>query len=395
VRILLLAPHPFYIDRGTPIDVDLVLRALSRRGADVDVLTYHIGEDVAYPGVTLHRIPRLRHVTSLRPGPSIGKLACDAYLLREALRMSRRKQYDVIHAGEEAVFIAMLCKWLHGTPYVYDMDSSIAQQVVEALGWLRPLAPLLNWFEARAIRGGIAALPVCNALGDLARHRGARHVEVLHDISQLTDSAFIPFGLRAQLGIAGEIVMYVGNLEPYQGVDLLLESAGIAMTAHSSFTLVIAGGDAQAIAAYTRKAERLGIAERTRFLGPWPADRLGALLAEADILTAPRIRGINTPMKVFPYLHSGKPLLATDLPTHTQILDQSVALLAAPDPASFAAGMLRLLDDRELRIRLGAAGRAFVEEGHTFAAYEVRLNRLYDHVEAVLNRGRESQVSGR
>ncbi len=140
---------------------------------------------------------------------------------------------------------------------------------------------------------------------------------------------------------------------------------------------MVAGGSASLGAQYRSKARALGIESRSHFIGPWPARKLGELLAEADILTAPRIRGINTPMKVFPYLHSGRPVLATALPTHTQILDETVCELAPADPEGFARAILRLARDPDRRNRLGAAGRAFVERNHTWAAHRERVNALY------------------
>ena len=50
-----------------------------------------------------------------------------------------------------------------------------------------------------------------------------------------------------------------------------------------------------------------------------------------DILVSPRIRGTNTPLKIYSYLRSGKPIVATDLLTHTQVLSPDVARLVAPD----------------------------------------------------------------
>lgn len=388
MKVLMLAPHSFHIDRGTPIAVDLVLRALSERGAEVDLVTYHVGADRAYPNVRVHRIPPPWGIDYVPPGISVRKLICDVFLLRQAWRLARQTDYDVVHAGEEAVFIGLLLKKRYGIPYVYDMDSSIAQQTVEKLWLLRPFSRILDWCEGRAIRHSIATAPVCNALADLARDRGAPFVETLHDISQLQERDFEPGAdLRNRLRISGQIIMYVGNLEPYQGIDLLLDSTALAARERDDFAVVVAGGEPKAIASYRRKAAALGIEGRTHFIGPWPVDRIGALISEADILAAPRIRGINTPMKVFPYLHSGKPVLATDLITHNQILDDSVALLAPPDAEGFSRALVRLVADAELRARLGAAGRAFVEKGHTYEAYRRRFNRLYDHVaEGVLAR---------
>jgi glycosyltransferase involved in cell wall biosynthesis len=102
--------------------------------------------------------------------------------------------------------------------------------------------------------------------------------------------------------------------------------------------------------------------------------------AEADVLVCPRIRGINTPMKIFAYLHSGRPVLATDLVTHSQILSSQEAMLAPANPRDFAAGMLRLARDPDLRRTLGGSGRAFVEAGHTFPAHRRRLADAYDWI---------------
>ena len=82
---------------------------------------------------------------------------------------------------------------------------------------------------------------------------------------------------------------------------------------------------------------------------------LPALLAQADVLVSPRITGDNTPMKIYTYLHSGKPILATRIPTHTQVLHPGVAMLAAPQVEEFAGAMARLARNEELRARLGEA----------------------------------------
>lgn len=385
MKILVVAPHAFYIDRGTPIDLDLLLRAMSLRGDDIDVAVYPEGEDRSYPNVTVHRVGGRKRNRHIRPGFSLRKLVYDLRFFFLAWKLIRTRRYDVVHAGEEAVFMAMFFRWLHGVPYVYDMDSSIAQQMVEQMPLLRPLTGLFNWFEARALRGAAAAAPVCNALADLARSRGATQVVTLHDISQLERDDFRGDGaLRERLGIDGLILMYVGNLQAYQGIDLLLEAFPRALAAGADLDLVIAGGSDEDIAKYEAKARALGCDDRTHFIGHWPANRLGELLGEADILTAPRTRGINTPMKIFPYMHSGRPVLVTDLPTHTQILDDSVAMLAPPEPDGFADAIVRLTEDADLRQRLGEAGRAFVERNHTFDAHVERVHELYDLLERSL-----------
>lgn len=188
--------------------------------------------------------------------------------------------------------------------------------------------------------------------------------------------------LAAGLGIEGLVVMYVGNLEPYQGIDLLLQSFARVLARTDQADLVIVGGARRDIEAYHAESRRLGIAPRVHLLGPRPVRELGALLAGADVVVSPRLRGNNTPMKLYSYLHSGKALVATDLPTHTQLVDGTVALLAAPTPDAFSDALVRVIVDATLRSRLGAAGRRLAEEHFTYRAFRQRLNGLLDWLES-------------
>lgn len=185
MRILLLAPQPFYEDRGTPIAVALVLKVLSERGTRVDVVTYHEGRDVRLDHVTLHRIPRVPLVRGIRPGFSWKKIICDVFMLLAAVRLAASRRYDLVHAVEEAVFIALLLKWLFRIPYVYDMDSSLAQQLTERLPFLRKAGPALAACERLAVRQATAVVPVCEALAAVARQGHARKIVLLPDVSLL------------------------------------------------------------------------------------------------------------------------------------------------------------------------------------------------------------------
>ncbi|NEO71275.1 glycosyltransferase [Moorena sp. SIO3H5] len=184
--------------------------------------------------------------------------------------------------------------------------------------------------------------------------------------------------LRRELGIRNVLLMYVGNLETYQGIDLLLESFALTLEHTDQADLVIIGGEADDIRKYTNKAHCLGIQQHVHFLGPKPVEHLAIYLEQADILVSPRTKGKNTPMKLYSYLDSGKVLLATDLPTHTQLLNNHLALLKRPDAKAFAEGMLDLIADEKLRLKLGTAGKKLIDKRHTYAAFREKLNSLYD-----------------
>lgn len=380
MRILVLAPHPFYIDRGTPIDVDILVRALCELGHEVHLATLHAGEDRDYPGLTIHRIEEPRGVGMPSPGFSGAKLKCDVRLFGLARRLVRELKPDVIHAGEEAVFMARWFKATKRIPYVYDMDSSIAQQMVEQMGFLKPFAWFFDAFEGIGVKGAVACAPVCHALADVAKRQGAKRLVTLHDISQLDVASLKPTGwLREKYGIGASstLLVYCGNLQTYQGVDLLIEGLQDALSGGADVDAVIAGGETSQIEAYRAKAERLGIGGRVHLIGRWPAARLGELLIEGDILTAPRTMGINTPQKVFPYLHTGRAVLVTDLPTHSQILTQEVCRLAPADPAGFGRAIAELAADAGARSALGKSGKLFAEREHTYPAHVRRVSELY------------------
>jgi glycosyltransferase involved in cell wall biosynthesis len=382
-----LAPQPFFQERGTPIAVKLFLETLSQGGHQLELLTYHEGVEVDLPGVVVHRIPALWGVSNIRPGFSWKKLVCDAAMAVKALELARRGRFEVVHAVEEAAFIAWGIKALYGLPYVYDMDSSLAQQVLDKFPWLAPVAGVLRGAEGRALGHSQGVLAVCHSLRDRARQY-ARQVPVarLEDISLLDDAP----GQAAPAevaGLDGLKIMYVGNLESYQGIDLLLQGFGLAVADAPELRLVVIGGAEVDIAKYRAQAEQTGIERRVSFLGPRPARELGSYLRAADILVSPRVAGDNTPMKIFSYLDSGRPLLATRLATHTQVLDDRVALLVEPEAGDLARGLTALARDPGLRRELGRQGQRRVRLRYSRQAYGRKLDSFYAAVARALNRG--------
>ncbi len=387
-RVLFLAPHPLLQERGSPLADLGVLEVLSERGWAVDVLTYQEGRDFDIPGCRIHRIPAIPLVKNVPPGFSVRKLISDAAMAAVMVRLLRRHRYDFIHAVEESVYLAAAAARATGTPYVYDMDSSLAQQLEEQVAAVRPLRPLLESAERFAIRASSGVLAVCRALEELARS-SAPHALVsrVEDASLLGSSDGQHERLTDTLGAPGPIVLYVGNLEPYQGIDLLLESFALAAAEVPDARLAIIGGSDGDISAYRARAEELEIADRVGFLGPRPVDALGWFLRQATVLVSPRIRGVNTPMKVFSYLDSGSATLATRLPTHTQVLDDDIAALAEPTSDAFGGALVELLRDEPLRRRLASSARERVSREFTPAARNRKLHAFYDALEAKLADG--------
>ncbi|HNP61960.1 MAG TPA: glycosyltransferase family 4 protein, partial [Nitrospirales bacterium] len=300
--ILLLAPHPFYQDRGTPIAVNLVLKVLSERGDHVDVLTFHEGRAVDYPNVSIYRIPAWPFLRNIRPGFSLKKLLCDGLLGVKLILLLCQKRYHLVHAVEESAFMALVVKWILRIPYLYDMDSSLAQQMIEKYPRLAILSQAFTYCERRIVKSASVVLPVCEALVKRIEPYRPLKVILLEDVPLLGESTNSFTAVNHDLDVPGIRILYVGNLEAYQGIDLLLESFAVALREVSTITLFIVGGEKDDRDSYCRKAGKLGVDGHVHFLGPRPLDQLSVYLSQADILVSPRIKGNNTPMKLYSYL---------------------------------------------------------------------------------------------
>lgn len=386
MRILLLAPQPFFQARGTPIAVRLVLEFLSSRGHQVDALTYHEGSDVDIPNCRIVRIPSLPGIRNIRPGFSLKKVLCDVAMLFTCARMMRRTRYDLIHAVEEAAFIAAALRPFTGVPYVYDMDSSLAEQLLEAFPALKPASALLHRCEALAVRRSVGVLTVCATLQEIAgRYAPDTPIGRVEDTTLLTAGAAAHAGKHLPPETEGSpVAMYVGNLEHYQGIDLLLEGFRHTLEQMRQARLVIVGGRNDDIDRYGRRAAALGIRQAVHFLGPKPVSELADVLREADVLVSPRLKGTNTPMKIYSYLDSGIPVLATRLRTHTQVLDERTAYLVDPEPLALGTGLAMLLKDPELRQGLAARAKDHVRREFTPEAAARKLDVFYSTIESAI-----------
>lgn len=390
MKILLLAPHPFYQDRGTPIAVDMLLKVLSAEGHRIDVCTFPEGDTRNYPGVEIHRAKPWGRVVNVAPGFSLKKLYTDVFLFFLAARLCRNNDYDVVHAIEEAGFLGLYLKARYGIPYVYDMDSVLSDQLIESRQWLAPLRRLFEWLENRVVAGACVLAPMCQALADRVDAFRSADIVVLKDVSLIqaeTMEAGESEDLRSEFDIAGPVAMYIGNLEAYQGIDLMMEAFHHALRSVDA-TLVIIGGKPDHIRQYREQAQRLGIDYRVRLIGPRPVDRLAEYLRQADVLVSPRTRGANTPMKIYSYLHSGVALLATDLPTHTQVLDEDIAELAAPEAEPFGHSLAKLLNNETLRKDKSRKAAEYAQREHSFESFQRSVRDLYRTVVGSCQRSR-------
>lgn len=383
MRILLVAPQPFYQERGTPIAVRMLVEVLCGQGHVVDLLTYHEGADLDIDGLKILRTPALPGLRHVPIGISWKKLVCDLLISARLLGLALSRRYDVIHAVEEAVFPAILLRASAHARVVYDMDSMLGEQLVSRWRLLRPIERALRAVERAVIRRADAVFAVCS---DLARHVAVDApgvpVFLIEDValpSQQLCGGAEP--LRELLDIRGPLALYVGNLQRYQGIEQVVRAMAQVPQA-LDLTLVLIGGAEADVARMRALVRKLHLEDRVYLLGPRPLGQLTGFLAQADILVSPRLRGSNTPMKVYSYMNSGIAILATRILSHTQVLDDDCALLVEPNPQALATGLATLAADGALRARLGAAARRRAGERYSMDAFREKVRAAYRTLEA-------------
>jgi glycosyltransferase involved in cell wall biosynthesis len=171
---------------------------------------------------------------------------------------------------------------------------------------------------------------------------------------------------KSEVAPRGEkIVLYAGNFEPYQGIPLLIEAF---TRIKSTAVLLVVGGSKPEHDEMREKAKGLGLGKRLVFVEKVPPQQVLLYIALCDVLISPRVSGTNTPLKIYSFLKSGKPLVATRLWTHTQILDDRLAVLTAPEPQALADGISFALDSEEARVRAREA-RLLAEREYVYPKY--------------------------
>jgi glycosyltransferase involved in cell wall biosynthesis len=412
--MLVVAPHPFFTPRGTPFSVYYRTLVMAEAGVRIDLLTYGTGQDVDIPGCRIVRIPRIRALEPIPVGPSGKKALLDVLMVLWTVGLLLRHRYRLVHAHEEAVFWLRALKPLLRFRMIYDMHSSLPQQLGN-FGFTdsRLIVGTFKWLEDSCLKAADAVITICPDLRDYALAQGVpedRHFLIENSIFEDVRLAAPPAsasgggaapvtgpatetdtepatetGAQEETGSAipphdGPTLVYAGTFEKYQGIDRVVRAFAAVSRERPDARLILAGGTDAQVAAMRKVAEEAGLGEACVFTGRVPKAVALRLNREADVLLSPRIDGTNTPLKIYEQLASGKPLIATDIWSHTQVLDEEVCFLVEPTPESIANGMLRVLDDPEEARRRAANARALFERDYARPIYERKIAALLERV---------------
>jgi glycosyltransferase involved in cell wall biosynthesis len=181
---------------------------------------------------------------------------------------------------------------------------------------------------------GIVA--ISNGLKDFYSKKGFKNIVVAHDAVDLSE---FESSSVANLSLPGDrkIIMYIGHLYGWKGLDTFIKASSIVSEAQ----FVVIGGTAKEVDYLKNKNKNV------IFLGYRPYNELSQNQKVADILVVPNSaksdisRLYTSPLKVFSYMTSGVPIVASDLPSIREILNDNNAFFAIPDNAESFADKIR------------------------------------------------------
>jgi glycosyltransferase involved in cell wall biosynthesis len=360
----------------------------------VDLVTYPFGEAVPLEGLNIIRAGRPPFVRDVKIGPSFSKVLLDIPLYLAARRQLRKKKYDLIHSHEEAAFFAVSLAAKYKIKHIYDMHSSLPQQL-RNFGKFNygPTRRMFERLEKYVLDTCDGVITICTDLANTVDKYG---VDVPHSMIENTADDTLVFpsqdvNVIDRHALQGkQIVLYTGTFEPYQGLDLLVDAFKGVVAQLPDAHLLMVGGRAGQVEAMRQHVEELGIRESVSFSGTVPSSEIPSYLKAADVIASPRSSGTNTPLKLYGYMRSGVPLVATDKYTHTQTLDPGVAHLVPATVSGMAEGILRLLTDREYALRLADCAMKKADKMYSDRVYLLRVSDFYSSVFRTATRYRKA-----
>lgn len=390
----MIAPQPFFRSRGTPFSVLHRIRALLLAGHAVDLVTYPFGEPVPLEGLNIIRAAKPPFIRDVPIGPSFAKIVLDLPLYFAARRQLRTKKYDLIHSHEEAAFFSVGLAEKYKIKHIYDMHSSLPQQLNNFGRFnFAPLRKLFERLERYVLETCDGVITICT---DLARTVDEHRIQVPHSMIENTadDSNVFPsrdVDVVARHSLQGKrVVLYTGTFEAYQGLDLLLDAFKDVAARLPDAHLLMVGGRPEQVEALRQQVKASGIENAVSFAGTVPSSEIPSYLKAASVIASPRSSGTNTPLKLYGYMRSGVPLVATDKYTHTQTLDRQIAHLVPATPAGMAEGILRLLNDREYAMQLAQEATKKADRMYSDRVYLSRVNDFYSKVFRTASKTRDA-----
>ncbi len=355
-----------------------IAQRLAAAGHRVDAVTSGTLDQAATEecdGIRVHRVHSLR-----RGIQDSGLVGAWSYLMpasRLCQRLARREAYDLVHCffGLPTGALCLFTPALRGLPSVVSLRGSDVPGYDPGDPTLRLGHALLAPVSRRVWRRADAVVANSEALRELAQ--GFLPDLGIDCIPNGVDPAFL--APRPPGGSGPRVrLLCVARFVRRKGIDDLLRAA--ALLGDAPFELVLQGSGREETP-LRRLASELGLGDRVRFEGYRRRDTLPEVYGSADVFVLPS-HSESCAMALLEAMGAGLPLVATRVGGSRELVEHEVNGLLVPprDPSALAAALRRLIEQPELRRRLGSSSAERGEVRHSWDAVSAAYAQVYERV---------------
>lgn len=363
LKILVVAPTPFFSDRGTHIRILEEALALEKRGHEVTIATYHIGQDLPETlgsHIDVRRIRRLLFwYKKLEAGPDWQKIILDFLLIKKVFFLARTKRPDIIHGHlHEGALIAWLVQKLlfwRDIKVVADFHGSLTKEMVShnylGAAFLKRVFESVEHFINNV--GDAAVTSSWNNAAEIGQSR-KRPVEVLLDGTRLSMFEGLPSkqAIRGGYGIPADaiVVTYTGAFIRNKGIHFFLEALPLVAALSPQIYFVLAGFPLDLIEHDIPES----LKKRVVVISPSPYFDLPKILRMSDIGVDPKGEATREASgKTLQYMGAGLPVVCFDTENNREYLGEGGTYAEALTASALAHAIGKLVENQELREKTG------------------------------------------
>jgi len=387
----MIAPTPFFADRGCHVRIYEEARALQKLGNRVAIYTYHNGRDIA--GINTRRIMNIPWYKKLEAGPSYHMFYLDFLLFLKLIKLGFHERANIIHAHlHEGALLGKIYKKFRKMPLVFDFQGSLTGELVDhnflrrksfTLKFMRKVE---NWINSSADAVVVSSTNSVNLLKEESNIEKDKIFVVqdgvnVDEFKMCNDTAELKKKLNLPLN--EKIVVYLGLLNRYQGVDCLLETISYLVEKNKKVHFLIMGFPD--VEKYKEIARKKKISDAITFTGRIDYREAPKYLSLGDVAVSPKISKTEANGKLYNYMAVGLPTVVFETPVNREILGHLGIYAELGNPISLAEKLEMILSNENLAADLRKKLRQKAVEVCSWQAAGKKLMGVYKTVYEKIN----------
>lgn len=358
-KVWMIAPTPFFSDRGCHVRILEEIYALKEQDITVDLFTYHLGRDIE--GVHTIRTIKIPWYNKKSPGPSYHKLYLDVFLFITCFfKLFKSKNRPVVLHGHlhEGAFIAIFLKIFIKVPVIFDVQGSLVDElqshkfIKKGKLLYKLFYSLESFIYKKSDHLIVSSKNTADFIIDNFKISKQKVTVIMDGVNSNWSSQLLEWNDRNkalnELGIPSEkiIIGYLGALNEYQGIDILLQTIKDVSLSPEIGKLHFLIMGYPNVEKYKNIAKEMDIEHHITFTGKVAYETIGSLLSVVNIAVSPKISLTEANGKIINYMAMGLPVVAFNTPVNQQYLGEDYRYFADIDhKESFKDCLLSLLYD--------------------------------------------------